>query len=339
WGYDIRILSTHNGKKCVFYRLIEKVLKGELNFSLHTVTIVLAVSQGLADKIMGKKLTQKEREEWIEEEHSKCLSEDIWLQEYMCQAQEEANAVLAYNAIDNASKAGILKKLSDCMGPFFVGVDVARRRHLTVIYVLEDVGTILTVRVLKALPRMDWTSQETILYKILDNSKVVRCCIDRTGLGDQFTERAQNYGGAWRVEGITFSNSLKADLAMRLEREFQDNTIIIPTDTGVKVALTNAKKKDKEEVKTVTLESIQRESLHSVRKMTTSAGNSRYDAEETDKGHGDCFWALALAVHAARDPESGLPFADSRNGNADKEDDFLRHKDESFFETPDWNNL
>jgi len=35
-----------------------------------------------------------------------------------------------------------------------------------------------------------------------------------------------------------------------------------------------------------------------VKKVTTSAGNIRFDAERTNDGHADRFWSLALAVHA-----------------------------------------
>ena len=39
WGYPIRILSTHNGVNSLFYKLIDKCKKGELDYSVHTVPI------------------------------------------------------------------------------------------------------------------------------------------------------------------------------------------------------------------------------------------------------------------------------------------------------------
>ena len=39
--------------------------------------------------------------------------------------------------------------------------------------------------------------------------------------------------------------------------------------------------------------------LSAVKRIVTSAGNVRFDAERTEDGHADRFWALALALHAA----------------------------------------
>ena len=43
--------------------------------------------------------------------------------------------------------------------------------------------------------------------------------------------------------------------------------------------------------------------------MTTVAGNPRFDADRTEAGHADEFWAHALALHAAEDvvqPAAGV---------------------------------
>jgi phage FluMu gp28-like protein len=50
-----------------------------------------------------------------------------------------------------------------------------------------------------------------------------------------------------------------------------------------------------------------REDLHSVRKIVTAANNVRLDATREDGGHGDRFWALALAYHAADALKRPLP--------------------------------
>jgi len=60
WGYPIRILSTHNGQQSLFYKLIEEVKSGKLNWNLHTTTIYTAVEQGLVDAIYGEKVSEEE---------------------------------------------------------------------------------------------------------------------------------------------------------------------------------------------------------------------------------------------------------------------------------------
>lgn len=104
WGYSIRILSTHNGVNSLFYQLIQKVLKGEINYSVHRVPIQLAVEEGVADRICGRKLTKKEREEWLENEHRGCMTEAIWQEEYCCNPQDESKAMLSYDLITAADR-------------------------------------------------------------------------------------------------------------------------------------------------------------------------------------------------------------------------------------------
>jgi phage FluMu gp28-like protein len=46
-----------------------------------------------------------------------------------------------------------------------------------------------------------------------------------------------------------------------------------------------------------------RQSLHAVKKIVTSTGNFRFDADREEKiGHADHFWAKALAVQARSKP-------------------------------------
>lgn len=285
WGYPIRILSTHNGVGSVFNLLIEKVRKGEIDYSLHSVPITLAVAEGVADRIAGRKLTKAERDAWLDRERKGCLSDAIWQQEYMCQPQDESKALLSYELIQSCETKDILAPLRNCAGDLYLGMDVARRRHLSVIYVLEKQGSSLYTRYLKTMQKTAWSKQESVLYGLLELPRLRRACLDATGLGNQFAERAQDRFGKNRVEAVTFSGASKEDMALGLLREFEDRTILIPDDAD------------------------QRESLHSVRKLVTAANNVRYDAVSSEKGHGDYFWGLGLAISAARDRDAGPAFA------------------------------
>lgn len=73
WGYPLRILSTHNGQSCLYYKFLEQVQKGKLKWSHHKTPIQLAVDEGLVDKIYGRATTKKEREEWLDEECKNCF--------------------------------------------------------------------------------------------------------------------------------------------------------------------------------------------------------------------------------------------------------------------------
>lgn len=275
WGFPLRILSTHNGQNCLYYKFIDQVQKGKLIWSHHKTPIQLAVSEGLVDKIYQRKTTLQEQEEWMANEKDNCFDEYTWLQEYCCIAVDEASAFLPYDLIATCELDDILRPLEDLKHDFYVGVDIGRRKDLTVIWVLEKIENIKYTRLVIELAKMPFHKQEEILHEILSHKLFRRDCQDDTGIGMQMAENAQVKFGKFRVEGVTFTNKVKEDLAYRLRTEFENKTVFIPSRHEI------------------------REDLHSVRKITTASNNIRFDADRSDNGHADRFWALALALHAA----------------------------------------
>ena len=275
WGFPLRILSTHNGQNCLYYKFIDQVLKCKLIWSHHKTPIQLAVSEGLVDKIYQRKTTLQEQEEWMANEKDNCFDEYTWLQEYCCIAVDEASAFLPYDLIATCELDDILRPLEDLKHDFYVGVDIGRRKDLTVIWVLEKIENIKYTRLVIELAKMPFHKQEEILHEILSHKLFRRDCQDDTGIGMQMAENAQVKFGKFRVEGVTFTNKVKEDLAYRLRTEFENKTVFIPSQHEI------------------------REDLHSVRKITTASNNIRFDADRSDNGHADRFWALALALHAA----------------------------------------
>ena len=275
WGFPLRILSTHNGQNCLYYKFIDQVLKGKLNWSHHKTPIQLAVSEGLVDKIYQRKTTLQEQEDWMANEKDNCFDEYTWLQEYCCIAVDEASAFLPYDLIATCELNDILRPLEDIKHDFYVGVDIGRRKDLTVIWVLEKIENIKYTRLVVELAKMPFHKQEEILHEILSHKLFRRDCQDDTGIGMQMAENAQAKFGKFRVEGVTFTNKVKEDLAYRLRTEFENKTVFIPNRHEI------------------------REDLHSVRKITTASNNIRFDADRSENGHADRFWALALALHAA----------------------------------------
>ena len=73
-GYPLRILSTHNGQSCLYYKFLEQVNKGKLKWSHHKTPIHLAVDEGLIDKIYGRPTTEEERQAWLDEECKTALT-------------------------------------------------------------------------------------------------------------------------------------------------------------------------------------------------------------------------------------------------------------------------
>lgn len=293
WGNSLRIFSTHNGKQSLFYKFTRNIKEGKQKWSLHTTSIYDAVKQGLADRITGKKLTEDERQKWLEDERQNCNSEEMWQQEYCCNPVDEASAFLTFEQILAAERPEeeILQPLTSLSGEIYIGFDIARKKDLSVIWLLEKAYNILITRKVIILRNTPFSKQKTLLFDILKNPQVRRCCIDATGLGMNLAEDAEKMFGNYKVEKVSFNAAVKEELATDLRIRFEDKSIIIPA-----------------------LEEI-RNDLHSIKKVTTAAGNVRFDVSQTETdGHADRFWALALAVHAAKDSfGSAMPFV--RTGN------------------------
>jgi phage FluMu gp28-like protein len=105
--------------------------------------------------------------------------------------------------------------------------------------------------------------------------------VDQSGLGMMLAERlVQKYGAL--VEPVQFTAAVKERLAPRVKQAFEERLVRIP---------------DQREV---------RSDLNAVKRFVTPTGNVRFDAEHTEKGHADRFWALALALNAASEPPASF---------------------------------
>lgn len=280
WGYDLRIGSTYRSDKGLYAQFIRDAEKAIAEgrqpvFSLHSTDIFQAVEQGLLDKIFGRPTTEAEREQWLEEEREACGDENIWLQEYCCIPQDENDAFLTYDLIMPCEdeKAGIPDLAGN--GPFYVGADIGRRRDLTIFWVDEQVGDVLWTREVVRMKGASFAQQDAELDRIFHQYGPKRLCMDQTGMGEKPVEDAKRRYGEYVVEGVIFTSPVKQELAFALRRKFEDRRARIPVDQEI------------------------RRAHHTVKKTVTVAGNIRFDADRTEAGHADEFWAHALAVHAA----------------------------------------
>lgn len=295
WGFPARILSTFNGKGNRYYRMVSEAEKAiaagrKPQWSLHTTTIVDAVNDGLADRILGRKLTDAERQAWLDGERESCGDEDTWQQEYMCNPVDEASAWLPWELIVSCESADagpifgndvanddiltVARSLAGVPGQFYLGWDVARTRDGSVMWLDQLIGDVAWSRVVVRLKKKTFAAQLEIFDMLMSAFDVRRACIDKTGLGMPIVEEAQRRWGEYRVEGITFTGEVKQHLATYGKQLFEDKRVRIPVSRDI------------------------RDSHHAVRKMTTVAGNPRFDADRNEAGHADEFWAHMLALHA-----------------------------------------
>lgn len=285
WGGQMAIISTHRGADNFFNKLVQeaKFNGNPKKISLHRVTLEDALNQGFLAKLQSKLAEGDPRldmdeQQYFDDVKSKCADEESFLQEYMCVPADDASVFISADVSEGCfySFGEIWETdIENCAGDLYIGVDVGRDNDLTVVWVLEKLAGMLFTRRVETLKGMKFSDQEAVLYPYLALPKMRRCCIDQTGLGRQFAERAQERFGKYRVEGVQFTAQSKERMAYPLRAKFEDKTIRIP---------------DTREI---------RADIRGVKKTVGAGGAIRFDAARNENGHCDRFWALALAVEAA----------------------------------------
>jgi phage FluMu gp28-like protein len=283
WGGSMEVLSTHRGSKNYFNDLVREAREqgNPKKISLHRVTLQDALEQGFLYKLQQSlpaddQIQAMDEAEYFDFVKSGCADEESFLQEYMCEPADDDVAFLEYDLIASAEYGRGIDWQTKQSGRLFAGVDIGRKKDLTVLWLFELLGDVLYTRDVICLQNMRKSEQEAILWPVM--AKAERTCMDYTGLGIGWGDDAQDKFGEERVECVTFSGRVKEALAYPVRAKMEDRLLRIPYDKQI------------------------RADLRAVTKQTTAAGNIRFTAERTPDGHADRFWALALAIEAASQP-------------------------------------
>lgn len=247
------------------------------HFSRYRIDIYSAVRRGFPDPSWD----EEQRARYIARLRDEAGDPDAFAQEYEC-SWLAANATYfpldlltarRYDAEDLPSEA--------VRSALYAGVDVGRKRHLTAIARVVKVGDTLWAMTLPAgthvLENVPYDVQEDAIARAIDREGALRLCIDATGIGSAPAERlAARFPG--RVESVTFTPAVKEEMATTTRMLLEQGRLRIPFDRDLIYDMAK------------------------IRKVVTSAGNVRYDADESGGSHADRAWALMLAVHAASRP-------------------------------------
>lgn len=298
-GYKMRVYSTPNGKQNKFYEL-----ESNEKFDHDVVDIHRAFAEGLELRDEDGNLTTPE------ELMGAMGDDEAAAQEYLVQYVDEATAFISYELINSCEDPEIeimpewaerlLQKAqagfdlyretkteadldtSDIFaglefgGELCLGVDIGRKRDLTVMWLDEKIGRIVRPRAVISLARTPFYMQRLVLHALLGHPKLRRGAIDKSGIGAQLAETAGIKFGAWKVEEVDFTGANKEALAGKFKEGLDDHRRVLPAEARI------------------------RNSIHSVKRYATATGHFRFDAERTDEtGHADYFWAAALAEMAA----------------------------------------
>jgi len=270
-GYKIRIISTPQGMGNRFHRLCT----GDNDWSKHVVDIYQAVKDGVPHNIDQLRKGIDDPDAWTQEFEVKFIDEaSAWLT-YEMIAACQLDTVPAEILYDDLTDELLESIAATIEGRAFGGLDVARRKDLSVFDLEDQVGDVFWNRATILLPKVRLTLQKEMLWKIMDRiKKLERVCIDSSGMGLSLGEdTVEKYG--YRAEAVEFTNKSKKDMAVRTRNLFEDRLTRISMCQKL------------------------RDDLHAVKKTTTAAGNIRFDAERTDLGHADRFWAKSLAYLAS----------------------------------------
>ena len=291
WGGILEIFSTHRGSANYFNGLIREIReKGNpKGWSLHRVTLQDALDQGFLYKLQSKLPADDERQEMDEAAYFDFIrkgapDEESFQQEYMCIPADDASAFIEWGLIDGCCTAAGEEweiTLEDAATrEIYGGLDIGRHHDLTSFTAVEKVAGLRPVRKRIDLQGMPFSQQEAILYPWFQVCR--RVCIDATGLGMQFAERGAERFGKYKIEPITFSGTMKEELAYPVRMAFEDKSVRIPfSDDKLK------------------------SDIRAIRKEVTASGNVRFAADRGTNGHADRFWGLALSLHAAKNAATG----------------------------------
>lgn len=269
-GHPIRVVSTPNGKGNRFYELMTDPHLAEV-WSRHYVDINTAVAEGLPRN--------------VEELKSGMSDPDGWAQEFELQWVDEASAWLSYDLINGCESALAGNPEQYSGGPCFVGVDIAIRNDLFVAWVLEAVGDVFWTREIVSARRISFAEQDAILEDLFRRYRVLRLCMDQTGMGEKMVEDARRRYGTTRVEGVLFTQAAKLELAIVGKEAFEDRKIRIPRGNPEL-----------------------RADLHKLQKTTSPTGAPRFLAASDEAGHADRAWACFLALCAASSPPGPVEY-------------------------------
>jgi phage FluMu gp28-like protein len=271
-GYKLDVISTPNGQQGKYWDLCrdagvpalggserQRWTKGQ--WSVHWCDIEMAVMQGCP-------IDMKAMREAVGDE-------DTWLQEYCCVFLADAeNYIPMELVIACESEQATLELPANFrpQGRLYFGVDIGRRKDRTVGWLKEELGDVLITRAVIVLERTPFHAQFSILEPFVEMAH--RSCFDATGIGAQMAEdMARKYGS--KVEQVVFNLENKEKMATATKSSFENRRERIPSAAFI------------------------RRSINAVKRYSSTTGHFRFDAERTDQGHADEFWACALATAAA----------------------------------------
>lgn len=282
-GHRLVVVSTPNFQQGKYFEiardcgLVDGTIAGEWRekrgmWSCHFVDAEAAEPQL---KAIGVPFDVREMRELAGDEES-------FLQEFMGKFLSAAEQWIPLELIANARSPLANADWDpdrEYSGPLYAGVDLARKRDLFSAYIWEQGGGGQdALRICRGIIRrrgIRFAEMEDIICALAAHPKMVRVCVDETGMGGPVVEHCQSRVGG-KVEGVTFTMETKETMARGTKEAYEKALHRIPEN-----------------------DAAFEKAVQAVKRIATATGGLRFDAARTDAGHADEFWAQALADNAA----------------------------------------
>ncbi len=344
WGHSLRIISTHNGEGSLFNQIVTSINNGARRWSLHRVTLIDAVEQGLAERIRGVPSPNEEvRQQLLNEIRSDCLDPGEWDEEYLCIPGSDETSLLSYDLIQGCEASDL--PAWDLVGRELPmsGLLAQRDAHPSVLSQAAPnapraagrrVGATAkpadedgSSRSADGTPAQPDLPADALLYAGYDVAHkhdlsalwvlekvhdTHRTCLCRTFQQMNFSAQEDLLHlllSDRRLRRLCIdATGLGAMLAERLKQRWGSRVEAITFSAPVKSDLAlPLLRLFQDKLIRIPADASLREDLHKVRKIITASNNIRLDADRDSTGHADRFWALALAYHAAHTAKPPLP--------------------------------
>ncbi|MCI1110985.1 hypothetical protein MOQ26_08045 [Stenotrophomonas maltophilia] len=314
WGGKVRVISTHDGDQNPFNELVNEIRAGGRKGSVHRITFMEAVEQGLYGRVCMRKgavWNVDAQAVWVasvyafygsaaEEELDVVPSQGsgAWLTTALVEQRMYGAPVLRYTCpkgfeqqSDNARRTAVQEWLDLEVGPLLdaldpelqsvFGQDFGRSGDLTVM-VPAQIEQNLRRRIpfLLELRNMPHKQQDQVAqYVIKRLPRFVKAAVDARGNGNAVAEFLAQEFGYSRVALVMATETWYRENMPPLKQAFEDDTIAVPRDKDV---------------------------LGDLRAIKMIKGVARVPERSTGKDggqrHGDAGIAIALMYYASRHP-------------------------------------
>jgi hypothetical protein len=215
-GGQITMISTPLGSDDVFMRTFRRAKAGELNMHWFYYPLFDSVNENIS--LLEQNLTPicpDVNLSIIEEARADSIQG--FLQEYMCTPVDESNAYYPSQMILDCVTEVVPKYNMN----IYMGIDIALEKDETAIVIVgETNGTYHVLHV--ETTRAEYKEQLELIRHLYNVWKPLKIRSDATGTMGIQVERDLKGMFGYVVEGITYTNAIKQDMAMRLKMYMQN---------------------------------------------------------------------------------------------------------------------